>query len=51
MSQENVEVARTLYPGEVDVVAVLADRKALDAALGPLVQPDFETVTVPAKCQ
>jgi hypothetical protein len=34
MSEENVEVARRLYPGEVDVVAVLADRNALDTALG-----------------
>ena len=49
MSQENVEVARRLYPGEVDVVAALADREALDATLGPLVQPDFETVTVPGQ--
>jgi hypothetical protein len=49
MSEENVEVARRLYPGEVDVVAVLADRNALDTALGPLVQPDFETVTVPGQ--
>jgi hypothetical protein len=49
MSQENVELARRLFPGEVDVVAVLADRKALDATLGPLVQPDFETVTVPGQ--
>ena len=49
MSQENVEIARRLFPGEVDVVAVLADRKALDATLGPLVQPDFETVTVPGQ--
>jgi ketosteroid isomerase-like protein len=49
MSQENVEAARRLYPGEVDVVAVLADRKALDVTLGPLVHPDFETVTVPGQ--
>jgi hypothetical protein len=44
-----VEVVRRLFPGEVDVVAGLADRKALDATLGPLVQPDFETVTVPGQ--
>jgi hypothetical protein len=49
MSKENIEVARALYPGEVDVVAVLADRAALDAMVGPLVQPDFETVTVPGQ--
>jgi SnoaL-like protein len=49
MSQENVEIARRLYPGAVDVVTVLADRKALNATLGPLVQPDFETVTVPGQ--
>jgi hypothetical protein len=46
MSQENVEVVRRLYPGDVDLVAALADRQALEAALGPLVHPDFETVQV-----
>jgi ketosteroid isomerase-like protein len=49
MSQENVEVARRLYPGDVDVVALLADRETLDANLGPLVESDFETVTVPGQ--
>jgi ketosteroid isomerase-like protein len=31
------------------VVALLADRDALDANLGPLVESDFETVTVPGQ--
>jgi hypothetical protein len=46
MSQENVEIVQSLYPGDVDLVAVLADREALDATLGQLAYPDFETVTV-----
>jgi ketosteroid isomerase-like protein len=49
MSQENVEVARRLYPGSLDLVAALADREAFEAALEPLVHPDFETVTVPGQ--
>jgi hypothetical protein len=47
MSRENVEIARRLYPGPIDVAATLADREALAtvrAAFEPLVHPDFETV-------
>jgi hypothetical protein len=29
MSQENVEAARRVYPGPLDLVALLADRKPL----------------------
>jgi hypothetical protein len=50
MSEENVEVARRLYPGPIDVAATLADREALAtvrAAFEPLVHPDFETVIDP----
>jgi hypothetical protein len=46
MSQENVEIVRRLYPGTFDLVATLGNREALEATLGPLVHPDFETVTV-----
>ena len=49
MSQENVEVARRVYPGGVDLVAAIADREALNATFGPLVHSDFETVTVPGQ--
>jgi hypothetical protein len=49
MSQENVEIVRRLYPGDVDLVAVLVDREALEATLEPLVHPDFETITVPGQ--
>jgi hypothetical protein len=48
MSQENVEVARQLYPDRIDLVAALADPKALEDAL-PFVDPDFETVTAPGQ--
>jgi hypothetical protein len=49
MSQENVEIARGLYPGGVDLVAALAEPEGFKAAFEPLVQPDFETVTVPGQ--
>jgi ketosteroid isomerase-like protein len=49
MSQENVEIARRLFPGPLDLVFALADQEALDAALQPLVHADFETVTVPGQ--
>jgi hypothetical protein len=50
MSQENVEIVRRLYPGPMDVAAMLADPEALAtfrAAAEPLVHPDFETVDDP----
>jgi hypothetical protein len=47
MSQENLEVAQRLYPGPLDLVALLRDRNALEAALEPLAHPSFETVTAP----
>jgi hypothetical protein len=46
MSQGNVEAARRVYPGPLDLVALLADPKAVKPALEPLVHHDFETVTV-----
>jgi hypothetical protein len=49
MSQENVETVRRLYPEGLDLVAALADRESFDATLAPLVQPDFEIVTVPGQ--
>jgi hypothetical protein len=50
MSQENVEVARLLYPGPLDLVALLEDPRAFEAALvESLVHPDFETVPVPGQ--
>jgi hypothetical protein len=48
MSQENLEFVRSLYPGGVDLVGVL-DYPAALRAIEPLVQPDFETVTVPGQ--
>ena|SRR5436190_201397 len=49
MSRENMEIARRLYPEGLDLVAALADRENFDATLAPLVQPDFEIVTVPGQ--
>jgi len=49
MSRENVEFVRRLYPEGLDLVAALADRENFDATLAPLVQPDFEIVTVPGQ--
>jgi len=51
MSQENVETARTIYPGPLDLAAIFASPEALDAAraqLEPFFEPDFETVHDPA---
>jgi hypothetical protein len=50
MSQKNVEVARRLFPGPVDLVAILADPERFEATrlvFEPLVHPDFETVRAP----
>jgi hypothetical protein len=49
MAEENVEVVRRLYPEGLDLVAALADRENFDATLAPLVEPDFEIVTVPGQ--
>jgi hypothetical protein len=49
MSHDNLEVARSLYPGDVDLDAAFADSAALEAALKPLTHPDFEIVTVPGQ--
>ena len=48
MSQENVEIARRIYPGPVDLAAMLADSEAaVREAIEPLVHRDFETVPDP----
>ena len=49
MSEENVEFARALFPGDVDLVATLADAEGFEAAFEPLVHPNFETITVPGQ--
>ena len=52
MSQENVELARRLYPAPVDMVALLADPASEEAfrdTFEPLVHPGFETVTAPGQ--
>jgi hypothetical protein len=50
VSQENVELARRLYPGPVDVAVALSDPQIFEAIrveIEPLVHPDFETVGDP----
>ena len=49
MSGDNVEVARRLYPGQMDLAAALADDAVAStrAAYEPLVHPDFETIADP----
>ena len=49
MSQENVEIAQRRYPGPLDLVALLGDPNALEAALEPLAHPNFQTVPVPGQ--
>ena len=44
MSQENVELAKRLYPGPVDIVPMLAEPSPWIALAEPLVHPEFETV-------
>ena len=43
MSQANVELARRLYPTEVDLVTAIADPTGVEA-LRPFIHPDFEMV-------
>jgi hypothetical protein len=43
MSQ-NLEIVRRMYPGTVDVAALVADPSAATEGLEPLLHPDFETV-------
>jgi ketosteroid isomerase-like protein len=50
MSERNLEVAKTLYAGPLDLAEVFATPEALEAGraqLEPLFQPDFETVHDP----
>ena len=50
MSQENLEVAKALYPGPLDLTAIFATPEALDVARNqfePLVHPDFVTIHDP----
>jgi hypothetical protein len=49
MAETNVEVARRLFPETVDLVALFSNVEAVRVALVPLVQPDFETITVPGQ--
>ena len=50
MSEENVEIAKTIYPGPLDLAAILTTPDALDAARAqfePLFHPDFKTIHDP----
>jgi hypothetical protein len=50
MSEENVELARRLYPGSMDLAATFTDPATLEAvraAFEPMVQRDFDTVADP----
>jgi ketosteroid isomerase-like protein len=52
MAQENVELARRLYPGAVDYVTMLSTPEgleALQAVSEAVMHPDYETVTVPGQ--
>jgi hypothetical protein len=43
MPQKNLDVARAIYPGEVDLVIAFAQPELIDQ-LRPLVHPDFEGI-------
>ena len=50
MSQENVEIVRRMFPGGIDMVALLDDADLLAAVregIEPFMEPDFETVGDP----
>lgn len=52
MSPGNLTLARSFYPGTIDLVALLGDPegdKAWRAAVEPLVHPDFEIVSTPGQ--
>jgi hypothetical protein len=46
MSKENVELARRLYPGTVDVVSMVAESDQWLEFFEPFVHPRFETVGI-----
>jgi hypothetical protein len=43
MPQKNLDIARAIYPGEVDLVIAFAQPELIDQ-LRPLVHPDFEGI-------
>lgn len=50
MSEENVEIARQVFPGPIDMVAVFENADLLAAtrqAIEPFVHPEFETFVDP----
>src|SRR3954451_23983567 len=50
MSEKNMEAAKQLYPGSLDLVAALNSPETLQSvrtAFEPMVHPDFETVADP----
>jgi hypothetical protein len=49
MSEQNLELARRLFPGSVDLVASISSPETLRAVLEPLVDPQFETVAAPGQ--
>ena len=51
MSEENVEIARRIFPGTVDLAALLSNADLLAATragIEPFVEPEFETVGDPS---
>ena len=47
MPEENVDIARRMYPGNIDMVAVMGNPELLRATregIEPYVDPEFETV-------
>lgn len=44
MERDNVEIARRLYPGSLDLVPLIEHPERWSSHLEPLVDPDFETV-------
>jgi hypothetical protein len=50
MSEENVEIVRRIFPGDIDLVALFGNADLLNATragIEPFVEPEFETIGDP----
>ena len=50
MSEENVEIVRQMFPGDIDMVALFGNEdllRAMREGIEPFVEPEFETVGDP----
>jgi hypothetical protein len=48
VADQHLEIARILFPGDMDLAVALADPEGFEAAFGPLLHSDFATVIAPS---